>query len=80
MFTFMKSIPPYWKPFLDMMTEMVGDAEKDKAQLTATPFEAQDSSLMRVFHDADALVRLPPNANALDVGALIDIVRLDRLR
>ncbi|MBL8311629.1 MAG: S9 family peptidase [Burkholderiales bacterium] len=36
LFTFMKSIPPYWKPFLDMMTEMVGDAEKDKAQLTAT--------------------------------------------
>ena len=36
MFTFMKSIPPYWKPFLEMMTEMVGDAEKDKAQLTAT--------------------------------------------
>ncbi len=36
MFTFMKSIPPYWKPFMEMMTEMVGDAEKDKAQLTAT--------------------------------------------
>ena len=36
MFTFMKSIPPYWKPFLEMMTEMVGDAEKDKTQLTAT--------------------------------------------
>ena len=36
MFTFMKSIPPYWKPFLEMMTEMIGDAEKDKAQLTAT--------------------------------------------
>jgi len=36
MFTFMKSIPPYWKPFLEMMTEMVGDAEKDKAQLTLT--------------------------------------------
>ncbi|HOB01743.1 prolyl oligopeptidase family serine peptidase [Casimicrobium huifangae] len=36
MFTFMKSIPPYWKPFLEMMTEMVGDAEKDKAQLTTT--------------------------------------------
>lgn len=35
MFTFMKSIPPYWKPFLEMMGEMVGDAEKDKAQLTA---------------------------------------------
>ena len=36
MFTFMKSIPPYWKPFLEMMTEMVGDAETDKAQLTLT--------------------------------------------
>ena len=36
MFTFMKSIPPYWKPFLEMMTEMVGVAEEDKAQLTAT--------------------------------------------
>ncbi len=36
MFSFMKTIPPYWKPFLEMMTEMVGDAEKDKAQLTAT--------------------------------------------
>jgi len=36
MFTFMKSIPPYWKPFMEMMKEMVGDEEKDKAQLTAT--------------------------------------------
>ncbi len=36
MFSFMKTIPPYWKPFLEMMTEMVGDAEIDKAQLTAT--------------------------------------------
>ena len=36
MFTFMKSIPPYWKPFLAMMTEMVGSEENDKAQLTAT--------------------------------------------
>lgn len=36
MFTFMKSIPPYWKPFLEMMKVMVGDEEKDRAQLTAT--------------------------------------------
>ena len=35
-FSFMKSIPPYWKPFLEMMTEMVGDPETDKAQLTIT--------------------------------------------
>jgi len=30
LFTFMKSIPPYWKPFLDMFYEMVGDPQKDK--------------------------------------------------
>jgi dipeptidyl aminopeptidase/acylaminoacyl peptidase len=33
LFTFMKTIPPYWKPFLAMMQEMVGDPEKDKARL-----------------------------------------------
>nr|WP_081466397.1 S9 family peptidase [Collimonas fungivorans] len=35
MFTFMKTIPPYWKPFLDQMHEMVGDPVKDKELLTA---------------------------------------------
>jgi dipeptidyl aminopeptidase/acylaminoacyl peptidase len=35
MFTFMKTIPPYWKPFLDQMHEMVGDPVKDKDLLTA---------------------------------------------
>jgi dipeptidyl aminopeptidase/acylaminoacyl peptidase len=29
LFTFMKSIPPYWKPFLETMYEMVGNPEKD---------------------------------------------------
>jgi dipeptidyl aminopeptidase/acylaminoacyl peptidase len=31
----MKSIPPYWKPFLAMLQEMVGDMEKDEAMLRA---------------------------------------------
>ncbi len=35
LFTFMKSIPPYWKPFLDMLYEMVGNPEKDEALLRA---------------------------------------------
>jgi dipeptidyl aminopeptidase/acylaminoacyl peptidase len=29
LFTFMKTIPPYWKPMLDMMYEMIGDPLKD---------------------------------------------------
>jgi dipeptidyl aminopeptidase/acylaminoacyl peptidase len=34
LFTFLKTIPPYWKPYLEMMHEMVGHPEKDKELLT----------------------------------------------
>ncbi|MBN2174394.1 MAG: S9 family peptidase [Bacteroidales bacterium] len=33
MFTFMQTIPPYWKPLLDMMYEMVGDPKEDSLML-----------------------------------------------
>lgn len=33
LFTFMEAIPPYWKPYLTMLHEMVGHPEKDKAML-----------------------------------------------
>ncbi len=36
LFTFLNTIPPYWKPYLDMMYEMVGHPEKDREQLLAT--------------------------------------------
>ena len=36
LFTFMGTIPPYWKPYLEMLFEMVGHPEKDKELLTAT--------------------------------------------
>jgi dipeptidyl aminopeptidase/acylaminoacyl peptidase len=36
LFTFMATIPPYWKPYLDMMHEMVGDPERDQAMLAAS--------------------------------------------
>ncbi|MBQ6772745.1 MAG: S9 family peptidase [Synergistaceae bacterium] len=32
-FTLLESIPPYWKPFLEMEYEMIGDPSKDKALL-----------------------------------------------
>jgi dipeptidyl aminopeptidase/acylaminoacyl peptidase len=35
LFTFMNTIPPYWKPYLEMMHEMVGDTEKDRELLYA---------------------------------------------
>ncbi len=38
LFTFMKTIPPYWKPYLEMMYEMVGHPEKDaQAMKAASP-------------------------------------------
>jgi dipeptidyl aminopeptidase/acylaminoacyl peptidase len=36
LFTFMKSIPPYWKPMLAKMQDMVGDPERDRDRLAAT--------------------------------------------
>jgi dipeptidyl aminopeptidase/acylaminoacyl peptidase len=33
LFTFLKTIPPYWTPYLEMMYEMVGHPEKDKEWL-----------------------------------------------
>lgn len=35
LFTFMKTIPPYWRPMLEMMYEQVGHPEKDKEMLAA---------------------------------------------
>jgi dipeptidyl aminopeptidase/acylaminoacyl peptidase len=33
LFTFMQTIPPYWKPYLDQMHEMVGDPATDQEML-----------------------------------------------
>ena len=36
LFTFMQTIPPYWRPMLEMMYEQVGNPETDHDQLAAT--------------------------------------------
>jgi len=36
LFTFINTIPPYWKPYLEMLYEMVGHPQSDKDLLTAT--------------------------------------------
>ena len=36
LFTFMQTVPPYWKPLLDMMYEMVGNPVTDSVQFKAT--------------------------------------------
>jgi len=47
-------------------------------QIWAQPFEAQDSSLLSVFANAECLIRLPANLPALDDGALVDALPLER--
>ena len=50
LFTFMNTIPPYWKPYLDMFHEMVGDPEKDKELMeAASPVMHVDSIRVPLF-------------------------------
>jgi molybdopterin molybdotransferase len=46
--------------------------------LGAEAFADQDSSLVSVFADADALVRRPAGAAALAPGGLVDALLLER--
>lgn len=70
LFTFMKTIPPYWKPYLDMLYEMVGHPEEDAEDMRAaspvfhvdrikTPlFVAQGANDPRVnIDESDQMVR-----------------------
>ncbi len=47
--------------------------------LLATAFPRQDSALMRLMAEADALILRPPYAPALPAGSAVPIVRLDAL-
>ncbi len=45
--------------------------------LVAIPFERQDSSMLRLLADADALIVRPPHAPPAAAGAEVEILRLD---
>jgi molybdopterin molybdotransferase len=51
----------------------------DGGQLTATPLRDQDSSLVTVFAQADALLRRLPDAPAADAGDVAELLILERL-
>lgn len=63
LFTFMNTIPPYWKPYLDMLHEMVGHPENDKALL---------ESSSPVFHTENIRVPLFVVQGANDPRVKID--------
>ena len=51
----------------------------DDAALEVRPMEDQDSSLGRIFSDADALMRRPAGAGPATRGELVDVLPLTRL-
>ncbi len=83
LFTFMKTIPPYWEPYLEMMYTMVGNPETDSTQMAAaspalhtdkikTPlFVIQGANDPRVnIDEADQIVRSLRERN-IDVPYLV---------
>lgn len=55
------------------------DLETRQGQVWVKPFSDQDSSLVTVFAKAKALMRQEANGLGLDKGAVVEILRLDRL-
>jgi molybdopterin molybdotransferase len=49
----------------------------EEGRLAVRAFERQDSSLLSVFAAANAFIRLAPRGNALEAGALVDVLPLD---
>ena len=48
-----------------------------KGQLVATAFPKQDSSMQRVFREADGLIIRAPHAAAAKPGDLVDVLAID---
>ena len=50
LFTWIAAIPPYWKPYLEMMYEMVGHPERDEQRFRQTsPFFSADKITVPLF-------------------------------
>ena len=73
LFTLLESIPPYWKPFIEMEYEMIGDPSKDKALL---------EEVSPVFHAEN--IRIPlfvaqgandPRVNKAESDQIVEAVR-----
>ena len=73
LFTFMKSIPEYWKPYLEMLYEMVGNPEIDKTLMEAAS---------PIFHvdkiKAPLLIaqgRMDPRVNVNESDQMVEALR-----
>ena len=83
LFTFMKTIPPYWKPMLDMLYEMVGNPQADSLMLAevspvfqadkivAPLFVAQGANDPRVNKDESDQMVAALKARGIDVEYMV---------
>jgi dipeptidyl aminopeptidase/acylaminoacyl peptidase len=73
LFTFMKSIPPYWKPYLEMMYEMVGNPEKDKELMNdASPVFHVDKIKAPLFI---AQGKMDPRVNVNESDQMVEALK-----
>lgn len=73
LFTFMKSIPSYWKPYLEMLYAMVGDPVKDKELLEeASPVFHVDKIKAPLFI---AQGRMDPRVNVNESDQIVEALK-----
>jgi dipeptidyl aminopeptidase/acylaminoacyl peptidase len=73
MFTFMKSIPEYWKPQLEMMYEMAGHPESDKVLLEqVSPVFHVDKIIAPLFIVQG---RMDPRVNVNESDQMVEALR-----
>lgn len=73
LFSFMKTIPPYWKPMLDMMYEMVGDPKKDSLLMReASPVFHADKIKVPLFIAQGAN---DPRVNKAESDQMVDALK-----
>jgi dipeptidyl aminopeptidase/acylaminoacyl peptidase len=75
MFTFMKAIPPYWKPYLDMFHEMIGNPEDKNDSLLlaeASPVFYVDRIKAPLFV---AQGRMDPRVNVNESDQMVEALK-----
>jgi len=73
LFTFMKTIPPYWKPYLDQWYEMVGNPKKDSLLMAeASPVLHADKIKVPLFVAAGAN---DPRVNKAESDQMVNALR-----
>ena len=73
LFTFMQTIPPYWKPMLDMMYEMVGNPKSDSLQFVATSPALNSDKIKTPLFVAQG--KNDPRVNIAESNQIVDALK-----